>query len=109
MIDQNDPQPGFYKTRLVKKGPWVPARIYWQGERDEETGELIEDERLFCEIDGRPADPFDRWTYLCGNPITEAEFNLMTADAAWCRENAPTDPKATPLSPINIREMPAPF
>ncbi|WP_166461941.1 hypothetical protein [Paracoccus alkanivorans] len=43
---EDDPQPGFYKTRMVRNGPFVPVEIWLEQEIDPETGELTADERL---------------------------------------------------------------
>ena len=70
----DEPEPGLFKTRMVRGGPFVAARI-------------IYDAPLWsAEIDGRPcgaADPdpahadgvFSIWTY--GARVTEAEFNVL--------------------------------
>lgn len=76
--EQHDgiPHCGWYKRRLVGKGPWVPVRIYVDREIDPETGELTGPERLRCEVEGIDAgDPADIWTYLV--PISLAEFRHL--------------------------------
>jgi hypothetical protein len=67
------PEVGFYRRRLVRNGPWVPAAIWWAGERGED-GELIEDEQLFCTVGKIYKDPREEWTRLASNPITEEEY-----------------------------------
>ncbi len=77
--DLNDPQPGHYKRRLCRGGPWVPAMIWWiYGDRDEETGELISDDRLVCQVGDEMRDPYAEWTWLLGQPITEDEHRKLT-------------------------------
>ncbi len=66
---------GFYKTRLVARGPWVPARIWLEQDICPETGELLGEEILRCEIGGEQHDPFDKWTWLAGKPISRAEYD----------------------------------
>lgn len=76
-IRENDPQEGYYRRRLVRGGPWVPARIWWQdGERDA-AGELISDQVLYCMVGAELRDPYAEWTWLAGQPIGEAEYNAM--------------------------------
>jgi len=97
-----DPIPGFYKTKLNGKGAEVPARIYIvPGDRDE-FGELESDDIWHCEIDGEPSDPWEQWSYLMGAPISEAEFDYMTARNKWDRENDPDSPFANPKKPMDI-------
>lgn len=70
------PEPGWYKRRLVKKGPWVPVRIFVEREIDHETGELTCPEILRCEVEGIDGgDPADHWTFLV--PISRSEFDHL--------------------------------
>jgi hypothetical protein len=89
--------PGFFKTKSVKGGAHVPARLWKEEDRDDD-GDLTADVRYFAEIDGAPCDPFQppHWPWIA---ITEAEWQFMTADAAWARENAPDLPIANPTLP----------
>lgn len=72
------PQCGFYKRRLVKGGPWVPAAIWIQAAVDE-SGELAGDEVMVCAVGGRKCDPVDQWGYLAAQPISEVEYRGMVA------------------------------
>lgn len=64
---------GWYKTRLIKQGPWVPVRIFVDRDIDPITGELMDDERLLIEVEGIvKGDPLDRWTWL--TPISRKEY-----------------------------------
>lgn len=79
-----EPQCGYFKRRMVKGGPWVPARIYVEREIDPDTGELASDEVLRIEVNGVVRrDPCDHWTYL--TPISRGEFIALT-------ENHQADP-----------------
>ncbi len=73
--DRHDglPHAGWYKTQLVKKGPWVPVRIWCDRDIDPDTGELTRDEVLRIEVDGiDEGDPADHWTHL--RPISREEY-----------------------------------
>lgn len=94
---ENDPQCGWYKRRLVKGGPFVPARIFMEREVSAE-GELLSDEALCCEVNGVRCDPEREWQWLWDSPITRAEFDYMTALAY---HNAFHAPDETPLKPID--------
>lgn len=72
-IHEGEPQCGWFKTRMVKGGPFVPASITIQREVDE-NGELTSDERLVCEVNGERRDPVNAWLSLCKNPISRAEY-----------------------------------
>lgn len=84
-VHDGEPHAGFFKVRRFSygkwvKGPFVPACIWWEsGEIDPETGELLSPEILRCEIDGRRADPWSKWTWLARRPITEAEYQWLKA------------------------------
>lgn len=104
-----EPQCGWFKRRLVKGGPWVPARIWLEQPTDPETGELAGDEVMRCEVGGKERDPVDEWTWLCSAPITEADFLYLTADAEYLRTNVPAAPEANPTLKVLSRTIPPLF
>lgn len=104
----HEPQCGWFKRRLVQGGPMVPARI-WMHQEIDEDGELTAPEELRCEVGGKRCDPVDAWTWICADPITEAEFNYMVADAAYCREHHPSSPEANPTARAASRSIPPLF
>jgi hypothetical protein len=105
----NEPMCGWFKRKLVKGGPFVPARIWMDQWIDDETGELLADETLQCEVAGKWADAEDQWSYLAGNPISEAEFKFMTATAEYAAAYEPSNPAADPRRPINNLTTPILF
>jgi hypothetical protein len=105
----NKPQCGWFKRRLVHGGPFVPARIWLEQEVDSDTGELIADEVMLCEVDGRRCDPVEQWPRLWTEVITEAEFNYMTATRNWAAWWAPSDPVANPRERIDPLTSPIRF
>lgn len=105
----NQPQCGWYKRKLVHGGPFVPARIWLAQEIDPDTGELLADEVMLCEVDGRRCDPVEQWPRLWTEPITEAEFNYMEATRQWAAWHSPTDPAANPRQRLNALTTPIQF
>lgn len=103
----DEPRCGWFKRRLCKGGVFVPARI-WLEQDIGEDGELLGAE-MRCEVNGEPADPFDQWSYLCGEPISEAEFKYLTARGEWAWRYAPNDPVARPREPIDHLSTPVMF
>lgn len=97
-IHEGQPQCGFFKTKQVKDGPFVPARIWIDRDIDPETGELTRDERFACEVDGERCSAYSRWTWLAGNPISKADFDALTE-----RRKTITDMAAT-HAPFDIYE-----
>lgn len=104
-----NPQPecGWFKRRLVKGGPFVPAKI-WMHQPVGEDGHLCDDEILQCEVDGLCRDPSDQWSWLAGNPISEAEFKFLTATRQWAEQNSPDEPYANPQDPVDWHKVPTP-
>ena len=99
------PEPGFYRMRLVKDGPWVPARIWIEdGERDPETGELMSDEILRAKTGDQEADIDDIWGRL--QVIPEAEYDYLLARGRWAAKHEPQSPEANPRRPIQSRDIP---
>jgi len=101
-IRDGEIEEGFYKTRLVRGGVFVPVRVAYEGDRDE-TGELIEDERLICEVNGEARDEVwarKHWPHFAGNPIPEADYRFMVDKAAWARQHEPDAPEANPYRAV---------
>lgn len=74
-MHEGHPECGWYRTRLVKGGPWVPVEIKVQRQIDPETGELTGPERLIAIADGMRRNPESLWTYL--TPITREEHAAL--------------------------------
>jgi hypothetical protein len=108
-IHDSTPQPGFYKRCIVRHGPMVPARIWLVQVVDEETGELMADEVFACEVGGKPRSAAEQWSYLAANPITEADFNHMTARARWAAQHADDHPIANPTRAVDWTASRIPF
>lgn len=104
----SEPQCGWFKRRLVKHGPWVPARIWLDQEIDMDTGELLADERLLCEVLHVRSDAAEQWAWLCDNPISKAEYDYLVAAFAWSAQHAPHEPRANPKQPVNWLYVPVP-
>lgn len=103
-----EPQCGWFKRRLVKGGPFVPARIWLEQEIDPVTGELLADEVLRCEVNGNTRDPHEEWQWLCGITISEREFKYKTALRQHCAWHEPNDPSVNPRQPVDWSRIPTP-
>lgn len=102
-IQVDQPEPGYYRRRLVKNGPFVACRIWIERDIDPDTGEIIADDKYLCTVDGKPASAMEQWSWLASHAISKEEYDFMLADADWCRKYAPDDPKANPTKAINLR------
>ncbi|MEP6826968.1 MAG: hypothetical protein ABJA10_02715 [Aestuariivirga sp.] len=108
-VDMNpEPECGWFQRRLTRGGPFVPARIYIDSEIDDETGELVSDEKLCCQVNGRSADPFTQWEWLAASPITKADYDYLSKAIAWSQEFAPHEPMANPRKPVDWSKTPIP-
>jgi len=99
-VHEGEPECGWFKTRMVRGGPWVPARIWCERDIDPETGELATPEALRCEVGGQHRDPSRAWLTLANRPISEAEFHILSAAAV-------ADPRmAATLAVVDLTSSP---
>ena len=108
-VNDGTPRCGWYKRRLVKGGVFVPARIWMAQDICPETGELLSDEILQCEVNGFSADPEEAWTWISANPVTEQEFRYLAARINHAIRYEPEDAYAAPNRPIEINRTPILF
>jgi hypothetical protein len=95
-----EPRCGYFKTKLVRGGPWVPVRIFLVQVLDQD-GLLIEDERYEARVNGKRRDAEDAWIRCADHPIDRDEFRFMCATAEWAEKHSPRDPAANPKRPID--------
>ena len=76
-----EPEPGFYRRRLVKGGPWVPVAIWYGPAPTDAEGTTLEDAPLLCVVDGKPADPQDTWLWVADNPVPRSEYDALVTQA----------------------------
>jgi hypothetical protein len=95
------------KLRLVKQGPWVPARCWVvDGDRCPDTGDLLSDQRLAFQVMDDPARWAPEW-WPRGwpwRPIAPAEWTYLTELRAWALAHDPTHPLANPTRPLVVAE-----
>jgi len=103
-VHPDRPISGYYKSRMVLRGPLVPIRI------------------MFAKVvDGVPYEPDGRggphmtvairlgrmvpmqwvWPHCARHPISEAEHNYMIKLYAWALTHAPESPEANPKRPVS--------
>ncbi len=101
----DDPHCGYYRTKMVTGGPWVPVRIVCERDIDPDTGELTAPERLVALVEGDRRDPAPMWTFL--EPITAEAFATLEAriasDPNMAASRARLDLSATPTLPPRRR------
>jgi hypothetical protein len=107
-IDGDDPQSGWYWTRIVKGGPKVGVKIWLEQDVDE-TGELINPPVLKASKGDKFVNPFHIWTYVADNVIEEAEYNFLMAKAEYARTVDTSLPEARPDQKVDRRSIPKLF
>lgn len=63
---------------------YLPASVYWERQIDPETGEILGDDILRCDIGGVFVDPEAAWISIAKRPISEDEY--MTRLSALFRD-----------------------
>lgn len=105
--DMEDPECGFYRTRFLRDGPWVPVRIWLDQEIDPKTGELLSDEIMRAEVDGyeirdAPAYLAQRFTSL--RAIIESAYWALIEERR--RPDAQGDIFRATRAPIDLSRRP---
>lgn len=100
------PEPGFYRTRLVQGGPFVPARIWIVRTMCPATREPMADDVYHAIAAGRPVSVWNVWPWWGKSPISRADYDHMEAVRTWATAHAPNDPAARPLQAVTAGELP---
>lgn len=85
---EDEPQPGFYKRRMVRGGPFIPVEIWLEQEIDQETGELTAPEVMRAICNGEIRDPLSLWTYC--RAISAEEYDALIGVQSSIEEMAAT-------------------
>jgi hypothetical protein len=119
-LQTSEPEPGYFKLRLIRRGAWVPA-IIWRPcplilpDPLEETAPGPED---WCFPTARPrplrarigedeVDPLEVWGR--GPAIGVQEYRFLLARRQWVVDHAPEEPEANPKLPANLAKLPSLF
>ncbi len=113
-MNADDIHPGYYRTRLVRGGPWVAVRVACEPTRDPITGDPLDRSPLWSiEIDGKLArdpspDPETAGVLLAYamRRIDEKEYRYLLAASRHAKEKAPYLPEAEPRKTIDLRKLP---
>lgn len=99
---------GYYKTKLVRGGPFVPVKIWFGQPPDPDNpGQLLDrSHRWMAIIDGKEAvDPYDIWAWVAGRNIKEAEYYTMVRRKAWDQQHDPGSPTQNPEQPVDWMKL----
>lgn len=115
------PEPGFFRLKLVRGGPWVPALIWRPCPMVIPEPLSVEDtpapedwcrptERsrpLRARVGDREADPGEVW--ISGMWTTPQEYYWRLKLRKWAVESAPDEPEAKPRQAVDLTRSPALF
>lgn len=92
----------FWKTQLVRGGPWVAVKTEVVEPRND-AGEVDGDCTYMVWIDGAEV-PWDRWKSmtLIGETVTEAQYNYLLKALDWDRRNLGLDERKA----VDLMAMP---
>jgi hypothetical protein len=107
-VINDDPQCGWFECRLTAGGPLLPARIWLEQDIDDDTGELVDDETMRCQVVFVEKDPVEFWSHLAKRPITQERYDYLMALGDWAAEWAPAHPFNEPRKRIEARDIPIP-
>lgn len=87
-ISDGVPESGYYKTRDVKDGPWLPVAIWIKGDKQ------------VCRVAGEMRDPARVWTFCAKHPVAKEAAKHAFEHGRWpddpepiaARPNMPSDP-----------------
>lgn len=82
----------------MRGGAWVTASI-WLEQIVGDDGELLDEPKYRCEVDGRPRDAVEEWNWLAGNVISEEEYRRLTLANMKAKRTKPTP--TGPAAPID--------
>lgn len=107
------PEPGWFRMRLVRGGPFVPARISYGPTLDPQTGEALDRSWLWscdindeCDWNPRPtpgANVLHVWT--SGERIDQGEYDYLVEMVRHAKLYRPEAPEAMPTRAVNLRAM----
>jgi hypothetical protein len=122
LIDQTrlvgHPEPGWYRVRLVRGGPWVPARIVLEPTPDPWFPENPMDRPCYWStvVNGEPSKLTeivpgkDVWRiHEWGERIDKETYDLMVEQAAWDKRYDPASPLANPDKRVDLSTAPTFF
>lgn len=107
------PRPGYFKLKLAKDGPWVPAVIFYpcphcppeeQVDPDFSCCEIKDRAELVAVIDGKRAKVDRVW--LFAEFCEFDEYRYLMELRGWAKKHSPAEANAR--APVDIRRLPAP-
>ena len=111
------PEIGHFEWREVKRGPWVPVRIWYTDGDPDEHGELQTDQNLCIQVaDELQADPWAWWRALCArsmydistcwDPLDEPMYRWRMGQLEYDRRYMENAAVNRPRQPVDWMKLP---
>ncbi len=100
------PAPGYFRVRLVRKGPWVGARIVRHSDGSWQA--MVDGQRYAAALDPASA-PWVFRIWHSGRSISEHEYLSYLRTKGWAMAHSPDHPAAHPREPVDLTKTPPLF
>ncbi len=104
-VYEDTPECGYYETKLVRDGMYVPLKLVLKSTVDD-GGELTCDEVVVARINGEYRPASDYWPWCAKHVITEPRYLEMIASTLDA-ETAGNPPD--PYKPADLSKVKPPF
>lgn len=92
LIYESDPQPGYYRMRRGKGGPWVPVAIWPEHDVAQAPTEDNSSPLKFnCLVSGVDRDPYEVWTWCCRYPVSYETYVAVAEGGEGWPEDLPSE------------------
>ena len=108
----DQPVAGYYKTRRVRRVPWIGVRLWLDTDRHEPgnpENKLDRSPVWRAELDGLEVELDKVWPWAKLIVIDRDEHRFLLADATHARAHRPDSPEANPTKAVDVSTMPAIF
>lgn len=106
-LSEDEPRCGWYEVVMAQGAAPVGARVFLE-QKINRDGELVDDERLRCEVAGEFVDPIQAWLQICDRPISQARFAYLEDVRMWAKTTAKAAPENRPWKPVDYLTVPLP-
>lgn len=107
VVVNDEPQCGWFECRMVQDGPMLPAMI-WLDQDTDDANELLDEEKMRCQVVCLEQDPMEWWSKLSKRPISQERYDYLMALGDWAAEWMPSHPFNEPRKRIDARDIPTP-
>lgn len=97
------PEAGYYRTKMVRGGPWCAVFIWHGPTPDPETGEPLDRSPHWqATVNGAEIDVWNVWPFVSDKRIEREEYDYLMALSKHAKTHAPEMPEAEPTKRIDF-------